>query len=1626
MQPTSPHCVGLLKHTVGLAVVLVCAPGAYCAGEVLRNEPRLYTEVIAPLMTPLEKALKSEPKDLEEHAAGITLLDERIVAVADDGRAMRVHNIVRKTLTEAGSHWNAEETFVYRRKEQQFYVLRADTIQPDGTVQSVKSDAILVNSPQRQAQFALYDDLIEVRVIFPNVKPGCITHIVVITEDLKARMPGEYAESLEWSSSWPKGRIHFVADVSGTIAKRMRIQTIGTEVPVVSREELPGGNVRYSFDQRDIPPLADENRPAPAAQVGPSIHFSSIQAWADVGRWFVSLLKDRDLLTPALALKVDEWTKGLSAQDAILGVLFDKVANEVRYAGLELGESDYRPHECNAVWDNQYGDCKDKANLLVAFLRHKGIPAYMTFVNATDLGLIDRRAPDFHVFSHAIVALPDGRGGYRFCDPTIARGRPGLLSPADSDRDVLVVTDNSSEWGHTPAQGAGQLGFHFDLELKPTGELAGWLEITADGFYGASEDEAFHRLDRDESLRAAGQAARNFYPGAEVIDVENKPRENPAARFILRAYMTIPRGLEHGSGRQELTFPRTKDFFDYLGFTSSRKTPFFIYRGRIIVSATVKLPAGMAAGEIPAPFDVDTPAGPIRARWEVSPNASSSEMMFENLQSVLSPDEFKAYYEAVQSLEAWLDKPVSFSLSNTPSTFSSSEVALQDFPRMPSGPGQLALVNSRYPEGSNPALRKAALEKTLQYFPGDKATVFQASVLLASLELVTGKAKDAAAHLDVLLSAYRTEVSPQLLDWGRWVHAVVLHGAGQDAAATEESLEVAGDASAPGGLRARCALVAAEILRKTEPDKALAALDRVLRASSDVQPDLYAMMAHVLLREKRVPELQRRLKELVQAQPAALDNFFSRIARDSRGWTDPGDEALQTELFGLVREVLPNLGPGLVSALSDARADREGGQAFSRMQTRLAEAFARKPLAELLKDRGGFGGRSDEDFDLAIRNASSGGDLERCVQLSVQAVLTLPVGPAFPMRWSRAVAIADYKERTLGHAGDDGVLAALLDACDDMPRSQSAYWSGQLILAERMERRKELVDLKLRLEGMLGDKSMPEQSRAPVLVLYAKSLEETGDYEGALRVYSSIEPYASAAPANAGALLRSVFLYLDSDRPTEAIRVIQILEAVDPDVITKADGAAQIREFIALHRSGTIPDFWKRRQKWWPEWKGFSIYADGDETAVPVISSKAEWGARIGAALRAGDASSFYSELRRGMGAARWLPSFAADLSPFETIVGQMSIDTGEYRILLIHILEGEQDELGDPANRRERELCLAANRLDNADPNGAIEVVEDFLKGPRVDDVTNRTMNIVWGASELAVSKPSEDCVKAIQRDLEGSPLSGNFDNPGLFRAREVVVLAGLMGATGHHAEMRILLDNEKRNPRIANDSAARSMVESMYRFAGVAQGDETPDTRSAEGGAADDSPPTRLQPDLQRDPSAQARMTARAEESRDEQIAILDKRIAEHGDNAASFFVRGSLRLEKSDLEGAIADLTTAVTLDPSYSHAFDKRGIARIKKGDFEGAIADFNSSIRLNRFSSEAFRGRADARMLQSRFDLALADYDKAIELDPVDALAYQGRGDCRTRRGDATGASVDFASAARFGVLRGAGTGGAAK
>ena len=126
-----------------------------------------------------------------------------------------------------------------------------------------------------------------------------------------------------------------------------------------------------------------------------------------------------------------------------------------------------------------------------------------------------------------------------------------------------------------------------------------------------------------------------------------------------------------------------------------------------------------------------------------------------------------------------------------------------------------------------------------------------------------------------------------------------------------------------------------------------------------------------------------------------------------------------------------------------------------------------------------------------------------------------------------------------------------------------------------------------------------------------------------------------------------------------------------------------------------------------------------------------------------------------------------------------------------------------------------------------------------------------------------------------------------------------------------------------------------------------------------------------------------------------------------AADFNKRGLAKSDKGDLDGAIADYTRAIELDPKYASAYHNRGIAKSDKGDLDGAIADYSGAIELDPKFSAPYQGRGKARRIKGDLDGAIVDYNRAIELDPKNVYAYTSRGTANELRRSWTDALVDY-------------------
>ncbi len=139
----------------------------------------------------------------------------------------------------------------------------------------------------------------------------------------------------------------------------------------------------------------------------------------------------------------------------------------------------------------------------------------------------------------------------------------------------------------------------------------------------------------------------------------------------------------------------------------------------------------------------------------------------------------------------------------------------------------------------------------------------------------------------------------------------------------------------------------------------------------------------------------------------------------------------------------------------------------------------------------------------------------------------------------------------------------------------------------------------------------------------------------------------------------------------------------------------------------------------------------------------------------------------------------------------------------------------------------------------------------------------------------------------------------------------------------------------------------------------------------------------------------------------------VDETAPNAQFYFNRGVDRSKLGDKQGAIADYTQAIQIDPNYAKAYRYRGVARYNLGDNQGAIDDYTQAIKIDPNYANAYYARGDARYLLGDKQGGIDDYTQAIRIDPNYANAYYNRGYARYLLGDKQGGIDDYTQAIKI-------------
>ncbi len=429
------------------------------------------------------------------------------------------HQVV-KILTERGIQKYGDIAIPYQPTAQNIGVNIARTIAVDGTVLYPPHEAFNDATPPGLLSQNLYSDAMWKVISMVGLAPGVCIEYQVTLED---KVPG--------GETWITGGYNFQATEATLETSyalqipdtwHLRWKIANTSNPNVQEPEVSyteNDTVVYIWRYGETPALAIEDGMPHINDIAPRLRYSSIADWNDVYLWYKELAKGRYTPDEKIQEKVQQLTQNLTTEAAKIRAIYHFVAANIRYVGIELGQSAYQPSSATEVFQMQYGDCKDKTTLLISMLDLVGIKAYPVMMSIAPYERIDTTLPALSQFNHMIAAIPTGSNTYIWLDPTSATCSYGDLPYNAQGRTGFLISDTHGEFVETPVfpPESNRLVSTTDLILNNQGTVEGTLHLQTSGQYDLNTRWAYQQIQPRAMKSTLATELSQQFPGIQII-----------------------------------------------------------------------------------------------------------------------------------------------------------------------------------------------------------------------------------------------------------------------------------------------------------------------------------------------------------------------------------------------------------------------------------------------------------------------------------------------------------------------------------------------------------------------------------------------------------------------------------------------------------------------------------------------------------------------------------------------------------------------------------------------------------------------------------------------------------------------------------------------------------------------------------------------------------------------------------------------------------------------------------------------------------------------------------------------------------------------------------------------------
>ncbi|MBM3784567.1 MAG: DUF3857 domain-containing protein, partial [Acidobacteria bacterium] len=573
-------------------------------------------------------AAKAHPA-YQAKTPAVVLLNEETLTVDAEGKRVFQERYVAKRLTAGRVRLSGGRT--YDSRTGRIRDFRAWVINPNGNEIKYGKDKIAEStasssggySEQKYREVAPGDELLQGGVfayeIVEEEKTVFTQHVFAFQESFPV-VEGRFVLNLPpgWETN---GRLFNTADKPPAVSGNTYTWEVAN-LPWIEREiHMPG---RHLIAPRlGITYFPSDNR----AGLRP------LKDWAAVSNWLTDLTGWQAELTPALEAKAAQLTANAKTEIEKVRAIAGFV-QQTAYVSINLNITrggGYVPHAADTVQARNYGDCKDKSNLMKALLKAAGIESHLVTIFSGSREYVRPEWPSTMQFNHAIVAvkvsepsLPSvlphpALGNLLFFDPTDPYTPVGDIDDDEQGSYALVIAADKGALVQVPVVAASanrtdmtaegvmnaEGGINAKIRYQHFGQTAAPLRAAMRSSDAADLKKMFEAIF---TRRMGGLKLKSVQPADAAKEGRLQLElELEALQFgrILQSRLLIltPGTLATGHGYSLPAKPRT--------------APVKIKARRFSDHVTIETPPGFKPDEIPASVAMRSAYGDYKAEWKM-------------------------------------------------------------------------------------------------------------------------------------------------------------------------------------------------------------------------------------------------------------------------------------------------------------------------------------------------------------------------------------------------------------------------------------------------------------------------------------------------------------------------------------------------------------------------------------------------------------------------------------------------------------------------------------------------------------------------------------------------------------------------------------------------------------------------------------------------------------------------------------------------------------------------------------------------------------------------------------------------------------------------------------------------